>query len=173
MPYSLLRTIFRASLTDMKEFFLVLLGFVLAVVPLWFDRKRRLKGHFYALRAELDLCKEKAAIFLKDEIASPLYRMPLRVYEVAVPILLTEGAVTESETASLARFYSQAEDINRGLDNAAAMLARDDDEGLKREVGRLIKKANEMIGPTKKGEPLYTDAKTIIDRKIEQDWWQY
>ncbi len=66
----------------MKEVALVLLGFLLAAVPLWFDRKRRLKGHFYAIRAELILCKEKAQIFLDDHIASPLYRMPLKVYEV-------------------------------------------------------------------------------------------
>jgi len=106
-----------------KEIVLVLLGFVLAAVPLWYDRKRRLKGHFQALRAELDLVEEKAKIFLNDEVASPLYRMPLRVYEVAVPILLTEEALSEEEVTFLARFYSQAEDINRGLDNAAAMLA--------------------------------------------------
>ncbi len=157
----------------MKEVILILLGFLLAALPIWADRKRRLKGHFYAVRAELALCKEKAKIFLKDEIASPLYRMPLRVYEVAVPILLTENALTEAETISLARFYSQAEDINRGLDNAAAMLAQRDHEGLKREVGRLIKKAKTMVGPVEKEEPLYKAAMAVVDLKIGLHWWKY
>jgi len=157
----------------MKEGGLVLLGFFMAMLALWFDRKRRLKGHFYALRAELMLCEEKAKIFLKDEIASPLYRMPLRVYEVAVPILLTENALSESETISLARFYSQAEDINRGLNNAATMLSQRDDEGLKREVGRLIAKAKTMVGPVDEIEPLFNAAMSVIDLKINLHWWKY
>jgi len=157
----------------MKEGGLVLLGFFLAMLALWFDRKRRLKGHFYALRAELDLVKEKAEIFLKDEIGSPLYRMPLRVYEVAVPILLTENALSEDETIALARFYSQAEDINRGLDNAAAMLAQRDEEGLNREVGRLILKAKTMVGPVEKEEPLYKAAKAVVELKIGLHFWKY
>ena len=157
----------------MKEIFLVLLGFLLAAIPIWADRKRRLKGHFYALRAELDLVKEKAEIFLKDEVASPLYRMPLRVYEVAVPILLTEKALSENEVTSLARLYSQAEDINRGLDNAAAMLAQRDEDGLNREVGRLIEKAKTMVAPEDEEESLYNAAKAILDTKIRLQWWRY
>ncbi len=157
----------------MKEGGLVILGFVLAVLPMWFDRKRRLKGHFYALRAELTLCKEKAEIFLNDRIASPLYRMPLTVYEVAVPILLTEDALKEGEALSLARFYSQAEDINRGLDNAAAMLAQRDEEGLNREVGRLVDKATNMIEPVEGNEPLFSAAMAVINLKIGLPWWKY
>lgn len=157
----------------MKEVILILLGFLLAALPIWADRKRRLKGHFYALRAELTLCKEKVNIFLKDEVASPLYRMPLKVYEVAVPILLTENALTEAETISLARFYSQAEDINRGLDNAAAMLAQRDEKGLGREVGRLLAKAVTMVGPIEEKEPLFSAAMSVIDSKIVLPWWKY
>ena len=157
----------------MKEGGLVLLGFVLAVLPMWFNRKRRLNGHFYALRAELKMCKEKAKVFLKDEIASPLYRMPSKVYEVAVPILLAENAMTEDETIAIIRFYSQAEDINRGLDNAAAMLAQRDDEGLRREVGRLIDKAATMVGPINEKKPLFDSAKSVIDAKIALPWWKY
>ena len=125
------------------------------------------------LRAELDLVKEKAKIFLRDKIGSPLYRMPLRVYEVAVPILLTENALSEEEVTSLARFYSQAEDINRGLDNAAAMLAQRDEGGLTREVGRLIKKAKKMVESVEGKEPLYKAAKAVVDLKISLHWWQY
>ncbi len=151
----------------------VVLGFFLAFFPPWYDRKRRLKGHFQALRAELDLVKEKVEIFLKDKIGSPLYRMPLRVYEVAVPILLTEKALSEEEVTSLARFYSQAEDINRGLDNAAAMLAQRDEEGLNREVWRLIKKAKTMVAPEDDKEPLYDTAKAVVELKIGLHWWRY
>ena len=151
----------------------VVLGFFLAFFPPWYDRKRQLKGHFCALRAELELCEEKAKIFLEDEIASPLYRMPLRVYEVAVPILLTENALTEAETMSIARFYSQAEDINRGLDNAAAMLAQRDEEGRNREVGRLILKAKTMVESVEGKEPLYKAAKEVVDTKISLHWWRY
>jgi hypothetical protein len=155
----------------MKDIALVLLGFVLAFIPLWFDRKRKLKGHFCAIRAELDLCKERAEVFLKDHIASPLYRMPLTPYEVSVPILLSESALSEKESITLSRFYCLAEDINRGLDNAAAVI--NDKDALKREYSRLTLKVQTLIGPTASQQTLFDATRELVDIKISTPWWKY
>ncbi|MDY6933278.1 MAG: hypothetical protein SVZ03_03535 [Spirochaetota bacterium] len=155
----------------MKEIVLVLLGFIFAVIPQWFDRKRKLKGHFCAIRAESELCRERAEIFLRDRILLPLYRMPLTAYKVSVPILLTESALSEKEAITLARFYCQAEDINRGLDNAVAVI--NDKDALQREYSRLILKCQTLVGPSETQTPLFDSTKKLLDGKIKTPWWKY
>ena len=103
----------------------MLLGFALGLVPVWLDRKRRLKTHWSAIRAELELCRERASTLLRDSIRSPLYRLPLSAYQSSFAVLLAEGALSESEVLTMGRFFCQVQDINRGLDNAAAMLNAD------------------------------------------------
>jgi hypothetical protein len=80
-----------------KELLFLVIGFILGQVPGWFDRKRKLKTHWHAIRAEMILVKEKAEILLNDGIQAPLYRLPVVAYETSFPILLAEGAVTEEE----------------------------------------------------------------------------
>ena len=72
-------------------------GFVLGLVPGWLDRKRRLRTHWCAVRAEFDLCKEMADKLLADNILSPLYRLPTVAFQTSFPLLLAEGALTEKE----------------------------------------------------------------------------
>ncbi|MCI0564004.1 MAG: hypothetical protein MN733_36475, partial [Nitrososphaera sp.] len=99
----------------MKEALLVLFGFVLGLVPTWLDRKRRLKTHWSVIRAEMELCRERASTLLNDAIQSPLYRLPLSAYEASFPFLLAEGALSEPESLTMGRFFCQVQDINRGL----------------------------------------------------------
>lgn len=105
----------------MYELAFTIFGVLLGLIPPWYARKRRLKTHWCALRAEISQCKEKAETLLKDNIQSPLYRLPLTAYQASYPVLLVDGAVGEDEVLVLGRFYALIEDINRGLDNAAAM----------------------------------------------------
>ena len=91
----------------MKDIFLVLFGFVLGWLPAWANRRRRLKTHWSAIRAELDLCSERASALLHDAVQSPLYRLPSSAYLASFPALLTEGALTESEYSTMGRFFCQ------------------------------------------------------------------
>ncbi len=129
----------------MKELILVFLGFFLSLVPHWFLRKRRLKTHWCALRAEMDHCKEKANNLLTHGIRSPLYRLPIMSYQVSFPVLLADGAVQESDVAAITGFFSLAQEINRGLDNAAEMAKANETEKLKNEFNRNCLKAKELI----------------------------
>lgn len=157
----------------MKELFLILLGFLLGMIPPWFMRKRRLRTHWCALRADMEQCNEKAKKLLNHNIMSPLYRLPLLGYQVSFPVLLADGAVEENEVLSIGRFFNLAEELNRGLDNAAEMLKVGNDEKLKKEFNRNCLKAKALIEPNDGQDSLYTEARWIIDSKISARWWQF
>ncbi len=157
----------------MKEALLVLFGFVLGLVPTWLDRKRRLKTHWSVIRAEMELCRERASTLLNDAIQSPLYRLPLSAYEASFPILLAEGALSEPESLIMGRFFCQVQDINRGLDNATAMLHSNDTAGLNREYDRNLLKARRLVDSREGEESLYTEARRVVDAKVAKPWWSY
>jgi len=154
----------------MSAALLILFGFVLGQLPSWFDRKRKLRAHWAALRAELELCRERASALLNDSVQSPLYRLPLIAYEASFPVLLGEGALSEGEALEVGRFYAEAQDINRGLDNAAAMLQANDRDELQRECNRNLLKAKRLVND---GESLYATAKRVTDAKLAKSWWRY
>jgi hypothetical protein len=77
----------------MIEVALLLFGILIGLLPPWFARKRRLKTHWCALRAEMDECSDKAGILLRDNIQSPLYRLPVNAFTISFPIVLADGAV--------------------------------------------------------------------------------
>ena len=94
-------------------------------------------------------------------------------YQTSFPALLADGAVHENEVSVIVRFFSLAQDINRGLDNAAEMFKASNDEKLQQEFHRNRLKVRDMIEPKDGGESLYTQAKTVLDHKISLRWWQY
>jgi hypothetical protein len=157
----------------MKELLLILFGFVLGLVPTWLDRKRRLRTHWAAIRAEVELCREKASSLTTDSVQSPLYRLPVMAYEASLPVLLAEGAVSETELLAVGRFYGQIQDINRGLDNAAQMLASNDADGLRREYERNLLKARRVVSGTEVNDSLYPPIKRTVDSKAKAAWWEY
>jgi len=151
-----------------KELILVVLGFVLAWVPQWFDRRRRIVAHWGALRAEALLCAEAAHSLLTDDVLAPLYRLPTIAFEKSFPLLLVEGELSEQEVLSISRFFSQAQDINRGLDNATTLAQADAVEKLKQEYQRLLLKATALVtGPDGKGG-LSLHAFALINGKLKQ-----
>lgn len=151
-----------------KEIILVLLGFALAWVPQWFDRRRRIVAHWAALRAEAMLCVERAHTYLKDNVMAPLYRLPTTAFEKAFPVLIVEGEMTEDQLLTLTRFFSQAQDINRGLDYATAMAHKGENEKLILEYDRLLLKATVLVGGPDGNEGLAKDAYVLLNAKLSQ-----
>ena len=150
----------------------LLLGLLLGLVPAWFVRKRRLKAHWWALRAELNECQEKAQTLLKDRIASPLYRLPTTAFTVSFPIVLADCAIDEEEARALTRCFGLIQDINRGLDNAAALYMASDPAKMHDEHNRSCLKARILIEGLDEAEPLVGPAAAVINRKIALPWWK-
>lgn len=124
------------------------------------------------MRADIGQCNEKAKKLLNDNIMSPLYRLPLLAYQVSFPVLLADGALEENEVLSIGLFFNLAEELNRGLDNAAEMLKIGNDEKLKQEFNRNCLKAKSLTDPNDGHDSLYAEARRIIDSKISTKWWQ-
>jgi hypothetical protein len=157
----------------LKELLFLVAGFILAHVPALFDRRRKLKTHWHAIRAEMMLCKEKAEILLKDGIQAPLYRLPIVAYSTSFPVLLAEGAVNEDEVMKIGRCFGQVQDINRGLDHAAELYKLGNNEKLEKEYERNCLKAKTLLFGKDGQESLFEPAKKIIDSKIVVPWWKY
>ena len=145
----------------------LVIGFLLGLVPGWVARGRRLRGHWGALRAELELCADRGQALLTHHVGAPLYRFPTMAYEASLPILLAEADVSEEEAIALGRFYCQVQDINRGLDNAAAVIM--DTQRLEQEFQRNVLKCRDLI----EGEQsLYGAARQLVDGKVATPWWR-
>ena len=150
-----------------------ILGFVSAHIPSIFDRRRKLKTHWCAIRAEMEMCREKAETLLKSGKKTPLYRLPVVAFEASFPILLAEGAVAESELLVLGRFAGLVQEINRGLDYAAEMYKAKDAQRLEKEHNRNCLKARALVQGKNGEESAYKPAKKIVNSKIGLQWWKY
>ena len=156
-----------------KEVLLIVIGFVLGFVPSWLDRKRRLKAHLQAIRAEMRLARERAIMLLNDGIMAPLYRLPVSAYQTSFPVLLAEGVLSEEGALSLGSYFCQVQDINRGLDNATAMAHANDDAGISREYNRLLLKARSLIEDGPNGRALYSSGLVVVEQELSRCWWRY
>jgi hypothetical protein len=153
----------------------LLLGFALAQLPAAWDRRRKLRTHWRALRAELRECDRLAEILRTAKIGAPLYRLPDVAYKAAFPLLLGEGAVTEQEYSCIARCYAQIGDINRGLDGDARiemgdMIAM---SKLAIEYERLCLKAAELLDGKSGDGGLLASALQVVDVKASRGLWHY
>lgn len=109
---------------------LVVLGFCLGLIPPWLNRQRRMKLHWQALRAENLIAIERVTEFLNENIAAPLYRLPLRAYDAALKALLHEAAnLTPDKLKVLYEAADLIGDINRGLDYCADLANNDAQAG--------------------------------------------
>ena len=124
---------------------LVLLGFILGKVPEFFGRRSRIGAHWQALGAQAELCKEKSETLVNDNVQSPLYRLPLSAFSVSFPVLLADGTLSEDDTRTVTQYFGRAEEINRGLDNAAAAQQQRRHNDLLVEYSRNLEKARSLI----------------------------
>ena len=157
-------------INNMEKLIFIVIGFILGQLPGWFDRKRKIRTYFAALRAETHVIKEKSERYLKDNVISPLFRLPTESFKTSYPILLVEGVLKEKEIHDLSLFYSQVQDINRGFDNTAAALASKYDELLVGESARCRLKVEKLIVGE---EALYINVEKIINDKLDKSFWWF
>jgi len=127
---------------------------------------------FAALGAEIDFCSRLAATYAKGTVKAPLYRFPATVYQTVYPALVGWG-LPDSDISALTGFYSQVDQMNRGLDIIERYRAAHDDNNVDAEFNRLIAKALEMRHPTEfSGPPVesgfYTAACAVVNRHLRR-----
>jgi len=125
------------------------LGFGLSTCKDDWDRRRQSQAHLAALKAELEYCGKTACGFLADTIKSPLYRLPTLSFQEAFPLLVAEGSFLEAEIYAVIEYFTGVETLNRGLDQATAVLGAEDENNnnprLEAEHGRNRLKATRLI----------------------------
>lgn len=126
--------------------------------------------HLAALTAEIDFNARLAATYIDEQIPAPLYRFPMTVYRTVYAQLLSE-ILTEADVVALTAFYSQCEQMNRGLETIAQCIAdKAGRDAIDREYQRLLAKAQQMRHPeqgvrTSRPETqFYTHARDAIQR---------
>lgn len=142
----------------------VLVGFGLGLVPPWLDRKRRLRVHFSAMKAEMNICADLAATYLRDNVQAPLCRLPTDAYSTALSALLLDGALEEPESRALAEYYGLVAQLNRGLDNADHFHRVEHHQLRNVEYERNRGKAEQLIANTANGK--YPIAMKVIETHL-------
>jgi hypothetical protein len=155
---------------EYKEILAVVMGAILGFAlsegkSTWLLRKRR-KSHFGALRAQIELCREMAETYLRDNIIAPLYRLPLSAYENSMPALLADGALNETEVRALTEFFAQVQTLNRGLDLAQTMRERGEDQMLQEEFARNQLKAERLVPSEIRPASYYDRAIAVITSRV-------
>jgi hypothetical protein len=115
---------------------------------LWARHLRRLerKGELVGMLVELRLAQLYMDALLKDGVASPLYRLPLSMFERGLPKLIGDGKLTTNEIGLLVEYVNRIEELNRGLDRAGeASKILANDLAVAREHERNILKAEDIL----------------------------
>jgi len=141
------------------------------VIYNWLLARRRRRAHYSALKAEMEYCQHLAQVYLKDEIAAPLYRLPTVAYTNSLPALLADATLSEFDTRNLLTFFNEVETLNRGLDQAeSARLITDLAERVAKlsdEFGRNGLKAKHLVSMESLSSPSYYDrAKSVITSRL-------
>jgi hypothetical protein len=127
----------------------IALGFGLVTCKDICDRKREFQANLVAVKAEFEYCGKTACTFLADDKKSPLYRLPTLFFEKAFPSLLSEGLLLETEIYAVIEYFAGVETLNRGLDQANAVLGSGDENNknprLDEEHSRNHLKAKRLI----------------------------
>jgi hypothetical protein len=146
----------------------IIAGYWLKIARETLEASRTRNHRFDALRAEIDYCARLARTFNVEGFNAPLYRFPNNVFQAVYPYLVSE-VLTNSDVHALTGFYSQVDQMNRGLDAVERYRAANDPANFAKEVDRLKGKAEEMQHPETIREPgqridFYSGAIAVINR---------
>lgn len=164
-----------------------MLGFLLGVVPGIVRHGFAMVGYCNAARDVMGEVCECAEIYLKDGYKAPLYRVPADYFRDAFSALLYQGGLKSSEASALLRFGSQADQLNRGLNQINQHLTDDHKSLVHRENVRLLIKATQLVpldvalahteldkAKESLGDStIYDAAKTQIDILCDVAWYRW
>jgi hypothetical protein len=96
----------------------VIIGAAITQGVAWWQKRKRHRAYWAAMRAEIEVCRDYASGYVDDQVIAPLYRLPSSAYENGFPNLLGDGVPDRDETKAVIEFYGFVDQINRGLKQA-------------------------------------------------------
>jgi hypothetical protein len=122
----------------------VLIGAILAsAIPTaveWWRRRVERRGELIAMSAEYYLAARALHALETENVQAPLYRIPLTMFEHALPKLIGEGSLKTGEIAVLIEYVNRIEELNRGLGRASAAHAAEQPKLTEDEFRRNLAK---------------------------------
>jgi hypothetical protein len=85
----------------------------------WWQRHRRRKGHWRAMKAEVEHNRLQAQVYVEAGVGAPAYRLIKICYDNGFPPLLADGVLSTDDTQAVLRFYDLVDQMNYCLDEAA------------------------------------------------------
>lgn len=154
--------------------FVAVLSFVLTVGVAWWSRRRERLGEIVAMQAELyqgfkcmTALRNQPNDIGQQMVLAPLYRLPLRMFDRALPKLIGDAKLTDNEINDLLEYAMRADELNRGLERAGDAHAARNDLGMVDEYTRNIAKVAHILDVKPErpsGESLYDAAWAALIR---------
>lgn len=116
-------------------------------VPLaWASWRRRIerRGEVTGMLSELLRVRVQLHALLHDNVAAPLYRLPVAMTAHVLPKLIGDGVLSDNEVYALIEWVNRIEELNRGLERAGAAHAAYHEEAARQEFERNQAKAVEI-----------------------------
>lgn len=139
------------------ELTFLFVGFLLGVIPAIVRHGFAMVGYCKAIREVLNSIRRDAETYLKDGYQAPLYRVAADYYRDTLAALMHEGGLNSEEFQALLDFGSQAEQMNRGLEQIQGYVAQDKHRLRDRENKRILIKTYQLVRHDKAQEHGYKD----------------
>ena len=141
----------------------VVIGASIAQGAAWWQKRKRHLAYWSAMSAEIDLCREDAAVYVRDRVIAPLYRLSTTAYENGFPALVGDGAVSGDEAKAVLGFYALVQQINRGLEqvNDALVDGKKTDKAIAESLRLDEKCARLLAGP-------YQAVRAVISARLRR-----
>jgi hypothetical protein len=122
------------------------------------------------MQIELFITVSALAALKRDNVAAPLYRLPIAMFSRAVPKLVGEGLLSIDEVGALVEYVNRVEELNRGLDRAGAAHAAGRATQLTEEFERNLAKAEGFSKVERRfyNQSLYDASKDAVYRLDEE-----
>jgi hypothetical protein len=138
----------------------VIVGSLIPIGLAWWSRRTERLGELDGMLADLYQAERCMRALRTDDPpvpaqsapTAPLLRLPLRMFDIALPKLIGEGLLSQNGVATLLEYVMRAEELNRGLDRASDaraqgryQLVEEEYKGILQIVARIIDVTEERL----------------------------
>ena len=111
----------------------------------WRQRNTERYGELLAALREMNILREAIDAISIEKAATPLYRMPTTISDVALPKLIGEGMLSDLEAIAIIDYLARVHELNDCLLRASVAQAACEYAAVSDEFKRTVTKARELV----------------------------
>jgi hypothetical protein len=132
------------------------------------QKHRETIAAWHQLLIEIMQCQERMRGIAISEVKAPLYRLPTDAYKLQFPTLMIVSNMDPEKIDTFQRYYQFVDQLNQGLDLAAAAAQTHDDNALKKHFDRNRTKAKQLVDEEGTQGSLYDRARAAVFAQLER-----